>query len=172
MNKDSIVGGGYLRERGPAQAKFSGVVNPDRDTWGKSRDLRKISGYERQSRNGAFIYYSSKRGAVGLNHQWLRGNLRLLKLRRETHSRFDLKRFGDVYFETNKLQSFKAGFAGLQYIGSGWKEEKAESARVTGYRSQSSACALVDKAESRTGNHSTGWVEKLTRQCACGSCLA
>jgi hypothetical protein len=172
MNKDSIVGGGYLRERGPTQAKFSSVVNPDRNTWGKSRDLRKISGYERQFRNGVFIYYSSKRGVVGLNHQWLRDNLRLLNLRCDTHSCFDFKRFGYIYFETKKLQSLEVGFAGLQFIGSGWKEEKAESARVTGYRRQSSVCALVDKAESRTGNHGTGWVEKLTCQCARGSCLA
>jgi hypothetical protein len=47
MNKDSVVGGGYLRERGPTQAEFSSVVNPDRNTWGKSRDLRKVPGYER-----------------------------------------------------------------------------------------------------------------------------
>jgi len=161
-----------LRERGPTQPKFSGVVNPDRNTWGKSRDLRKVPGYERQSRNRAFIHYSSKRGVVGLNHHWLRDNLCLLKLRSQTHSCFDFKRFGDIYFETKKLQSLKVGFAGLQFIGSGWKEEKAESARVTGYRSQSSACALVDKAESRTGNHVTGWVEKLTRQCAGSGCLA
>ena len=171
MNKDSVVGGGYLRERGPTQAEFSSVVNPDRNTWGKSRDLRKVSGYERQSRNRAFIRYSSKRGVVGLNHQWPGDNLRILKLRCETHSCFDFKRFSYMYFETQKLQSLKVGFAGLQFIDPGG-EEKAESARVTGCRSQSSACALVDKAESRIGNHGTGWVEKLTRQCARGSCLA
>ena len=172
MNKDSVVGGGYLRERGPAQAKFSSVVNPDRNTWGESRDLRKISGYERQSRNGAFIYYSSERGAVGLNHQWLRDNLRLLNSSCETHACFDFKRFGYIYLEARKLQSLKIGLAGLQFIGTGWKEEKAESARVTGYRSQSSTCVLVDKAESRPGNRGAGWVEKFTRQRACGSCLA
>src|SRR5437763_5060173 len=139
MHKDSIVGASYLRERGPTQAEFSSVVNPDRNTRGESRDLREISGYER---NAAFVDYSSKRGGVGLNHQWLRDNLRLLKLRCETHSCFDFKRFGDIYFETKKLQSLKVGFARLQFIGSGWKEEKAESATVSGYRSQSSACAL------------------------------
>jgi hypothetical protein len=172
MNKDSVVGGGYLRERGPTQAEFSSVGDPDRNTWGKSRDLRKVPGYERQSRNRAFIHYSSKRGVVGLNHQWPGDNLRILKLRCETHSCFDFKRFGDINFETEKIQSLKVGFAGLQFVGSWRQEKKAESARVTGYGSQRSACAPVDKAKSRTGNHGTGWVEKLTCQCARSSCLA
>ena len=172
MNKDSIVGGGYLRERGSTQAEFSSVGDPDCNTWGKSRDLRKVPGYERQSRNRAFIHYSSKRGVVGLNHQWLRDNLRLLKLRCETHSRFDFKRFSDIDFETEKFQRLKGGLAGLQFVGSWREEKKAKSTRVTGYRSQRSACASVDKAESRTGNHGTGWVEKLTCQCARSSCLA
>src|SRR5271170_8191330 len=172
MNKYSVVGGGYLRERGPTQAEFSSVVNPDRNTWGKSRDLRKVPGYERQSRNRALIYYSSERGVVGLNHRWPGDNLRILKLRCEMHSCFDFKRFGDIDFETEKFQRLKVGFAGLQLVRSWRQKKKAESARVTGYHSQRSACAPVDKAESRAGNHGTGWVEKLTFQRARSSCLA
>jgi hypothetical protein len=75
-------------------------------------------------------------------------------------------------FEAEKFHSLKVRFAGLQFVGSWRQEKKAESARATGYRSQRSACAPVDKAENRTGNHGTGWVEKLTCQCARSSCLA
>src|SRR5258708_9397991 len=104
MNKDSVVGGSYLRERGPAQAEFSSVVNPDRKTWGKSRDLRKVPGYKRQSRNRAFIRYSSKLGVVGLNHQWPGDNLRTLNLRCETHSCFYFKPFCDIVFVNERFQ--------------------------------------------------------------------
>jgi hypothetical protein len=134
--------------------------------------LRKISGYERQSRNGAFIYYSSKGRGVGLNQRWLRDNLRILKFSRQTHSRFDFNRFSDINFEIEEFQGLKIGFARLQFIGARREEKKAESPEFIGYCRQSSTCARVGKPKSRARYHGTGWVENLNRQSAGSGCLA